>query len=111
MNVLIKIGIIIGILIIISMSIKLLIILGTGIYCIGIKMKYFIEDKIYEKKQNSDKAKEVAADIINQFEHLLSKNNIIIPNEDREGNNDEACIYGKDYYDLEDYIIDVLKKI
>lgn len=111
MNVLIKIGIIIGILIIISLSIKLLIILGTGIYCIGIEIKYFIEDKIYKKKQNSNKIKNVAVDIINQFEHLLSKNNIIIPNEDREGNNDEACIYGKDYYDLENYIINVLKKM
>lgn len=111
MNVLIKIGIIIGILIIISLSIKLLIILGAGIYCIGMKIKYFIEDKIYEKKQNNNQIKEVASDIINQFEELLSKNNIIIPNEDREGNDDEACIYGKDYYDLEDYIINVLKKI
>lgn len=111
MNVLITIGIIIGILIIISLSIKLLIILGTGIYCIGIRIKYFIEDKIYEKKQNNNKTKEVAADIINQFEELLLKNNIIIPNENREGNDDEACIYGKDYYDLEDYIINVLKKI
>ena len=111
MVILIKVGITIGILIIIFLSIKLLIILGTGIYCIGIKIKYFIEDKTYETKQNSNKTKELASDIINHFEELLSKNNIIIPNEDREGNDDEACIYGKDYYDLEDYIINVLKKI
>lgn len=110
MEVLINIGIIIGILIIVCMSIKLLIILITGISYIGVELKYYIEDKIFEKKKNKNTSREIAIDIIDKFEELLSKNNIIIPNDEREKNDDEACIYSKDYYDLEDYIVKILNK-
>lgn len=110
MEVLINIGIIIGILIIVCMSIKLLIILITGISYIGVELKDYIKDKIFEKKKNKNTNREIAIDIIDKFEELLSKNNIIIPNDEREKNDDEACIYGKDYYDLEDYIVKILNK-
>ena len=110
MEVLINIGIIIGILIIVWMSIKLLIILITGISYIGVELKDYIKDKIFEKKKNKNTNREIAIDIIDKFEELLSKNNIIIPNDEREKNDDEACIYGKDYYDLEDYIVKILNK-
>ena len=52
--------------------------------------------------------KELAADIIDEFEELLREKDIMLPNEDRENNEDEACIYGGDYYDLEDRIIELL---
>ena len=50
----------------------------------------------------------IAIKIINEFEELLYKKNIQIPSTDREGNDDEACIYGTEYYDLENSIIDIL---
>ena len=53
--------------------------------------------------------KEIAHTIIGQFEMLLNKKDITIPSDDREGNEDEARIFGKEYYDLEDKIENILK--
>ena len=36
------------------------------------------------------------------------ENDIKIPNEERCGNEDEGCIYGTDYYNLEDKIAEIL---
>ena len=36
------------------------------------------------------------------------ENNIKIPNKDRKGTEDEACIYGMQYYELEDSILNIL---
>ena len=62
-----------------------------------------------KKQKNKLKAnKMIAIKIINEFEELLYKKNIKIPSTDREGNDDDACIYGTEYYDLENSIIDIL---
>lgn len=52
--------------------------------------------------------RELAIKIISKFEELLSKKNIKIPNNERKQKEDEACIYGKDYYELEDEIVELL---
>ena len=51
----------------------------------------------------------LALKIIDIFEGLLAEHEIYIPSEDREGEPDEACIYGCEYYDLEDSITELLK--
>ena len=54
---------------------------------------------------------QAAFDILNVFEDVLSKHNIIIPSEDREGDKSEACLYGSEYYAAEDEIKDILAKL
>ena len=58
--------------------------------------------------------REVARDIIEKFENLLEENNIYIPDEDREGDEDEAAIYGMTFAGLleevEDAIGELLEK-
>lgn len=54
--------------------------------------------------------KEKAAEIIDEFEELLVVNDIKIPNLERKGNKDESCIYGSDYYNLEEAIIEILNE-
>ena len=49
-----------------------------------------------------------AIKIIAEFEELLNEKGISIPCEDREGEPDEARIYGSDYYDLENKITEIL---
>lgn len=53
----------------------------------------------------------LSAEICGLFEDLLAENDIYIPNEDREGEPEEACIYGTDYYDLEDSVTECLVKL
>ena len=55
------------------------------------------------------KIRNIAINIIEEFEELLSKHNINIPSQDREGNKGEACLYGSAYYELEDSITELLK--
>ena len=52
----------------------------------------------------------LAISIIQKFEEVLYKNKIKIPDVDRSGEDDEACIFGRTYYDLEDAIKEVLIK-
>jgi len=54
------------------------------------------------------KARSVAAVIIDEFEQLLADHDIVIPYEDREGEPEEACIYGEEYYNLEDSITAII---
>jgi len=56
------------------------------------------------------KLEEIAHTIIDEFEDLLDKKDITIPSEDRENNPDEARIFGKEYYDLEERIAKILEK-
>lgn len=44
---------------------------------------------------------EVAAQILEIFEEKLDELDISLPDKDREGNEDEARIFGSTYYDLE----------
>lgn len=49
-----------------------------------------------------------AVKICGLFEELLDEHDITIPSDDREGEKDEARIYGDVYYDLEDEITEIL---
>ena len=50
----------------------------------------------------------IANQICELFEDLLEKHDITIPDDDREGNEDEARLYGMTYAKLEDTITSVL---
>ena len=58
----------------------------------------------------AEEAQELAFAIIGDFEELLAEHDILIPSADREGRAEEACIYGTEYYLLEDAITDILMK-
>ena len=55
-----------------------------------------------------EEARELAFAIIGEFEELLARHDIKIPSADREGSEEEACIYGDAYYELEDRIVEIL---
>ncbi len=55
--------------------------------------------------------RKVAIKIIDEFEKLLDRYNIKLPSRDREGNEEEAAIYGTEYFELEDKITDILDKM
>ena len=54
------------------------------------------------------KTRGIAIMILDIFEGMLEEKGIMIPNEDREGDEDEACLYGSTYYELEDAITELL---
>ena len=53
----------------------------------------------------------IAATIIDLFEDLLDKNNVTISDSCRQGDPDEARIYGDTYYALEDSITRILERL
>ena len=57
---------------------------------------------------NSKRAREVAIRIVDEFEELLAEEGIMIPSADCEGGEEEACLYGTEYYLLEDTVTDIL---
>lgn len=68
---------------------------------------------LFKKETNYDSLKKtvsLACEIIDIVEDVLSDKNIYIDCEEREGNEEEACIYGSVYYDLEDTIVRCLEK-
>lgn len=54
------------------------------------------------------KVRRIANEICELFEDILDKHNIDIPDEDREGNEEEARIYGMTYAELEDKVKEIL---
>ena len=50
----------------------------------------------------------VAIQILDVFEEMLEKKGIMIPDEDRTGDESEACLYGMTYADLENAIEELL---
>ena len=52
--------------------------------------------------------RDAAIDIVELFEDLLECHNIMIPDEDRTGSEDEAPIYGCTFYNLVDEIACIL---
>ena len=50
----------------------------------------------------------IAITILELFEDLLEKHNITIPDEDREGDESEARLYGMTYANLEDGITAII---
>lgn len=57
------------------------------------------------------KIRPYAAAICDLFEDILDKHNIDIPDDDREGNDGEARIYGMTYVELEDNVKDIIEQI
>lgn len=53
---------------------------------------------------------DTADDIIDIFEELLNRLDITIPDKWREGEEDEARIFGDTYYELENKIVERLRK-
>lgn len=53
---------------------------------------------------------DTADDIIDIFEELLDRLDITIPDKWREGEEDEARIFGDTYYELENKIVERLRK-
>ena len=53
---------------------------------------------------------DVADDIIDIFDELLDRLDITIPDKWREGEEDEARIFGDTYYELENKIVERLRK-
>ena len=51
---------------------------------------------------------EVAAEVVRTFEELLSRKEIKIPSRDREGDEDEACLFGPEYRELEERVLEIL---
>lgn len=58
---------------------------------------------------NNTLEQEYAWAILDLFEDLLDEKEINIPSDDREGNDEEARLYGEEYFDLEDKVIGLLK--
>jgi hypothetical protein len=52
--------------------------------------------------------REIAIRIVDAFEELLAEKGIMVPSKDREGGEEEACLYGGEYYALEDAVVGVL---
>ncbi|GAF71175.1 unnamed protein product [marine sediment metagenome] len=52
--------------------------------------------------------RQLAIRICDEFEELLAEKNLKIPSTDRTSDPDEACLYGSEYYQLEDAIVDIL---
>ena len=59
---------------------------------------------------NTNNLIDTADDIIDIFEDLLDRLDITIPDEWREGEEDEARIFGDTYYELENKIVERLRK-
>ena len=60
--------------------------------------------------KNTNNLTDTADDIIDIFEELLDRLNITLPDKWREGEEDEARIFGDTYYELENKIIERLRK-
>ena len=54
------------------------------------------------------KTRGIAIMILDIFEDMLEEKGIMIPDEDRKGDDGEACLYGGTYYELEDEITKLL---
>lgn len=59
---------------------------------------------------DEEEAREMAFSILQDVEELLDEKDITIPSSDREGREEEARIYGTEYYLLEDAITGILVK-
>ena len=59
---------------------------------------------------NTNSLIDTADDIIDIFEELLDRLDITLPDKWREGEEDEARIFGDTYYELENKIVERLRK-
>ena len=58
--------------------------------------------------ENVGPTRAIAITILDLFENLLDKHGIYIPDDDRSGDEGEACLYGTTYGNLEDAICTIL---
>lgn len=76
--------------------------------------KNFYEELNRKEEENTMNATnnllDTADDIIDIFEDLLDRLNITLPDKWREGEEDEARIFGDTYYELENKIVERLRK-
>ena len=75
----------------------------------NVKIRKEIEMKLFKTKKQTKTEQEFAAEILEIFEEKLEELNVTLPNSDREGKEDEARIFGSDYYDLEDKVAELLR--
>jgi DNA-binding Lrp family transcriptional regulator/DNA-directed RNA polymerase subunit M/transcription elongation factor TFIIS len=68
------------------------------------------EEEEAQREFPDELEKDVAIQILDEFEELLERKNVSIPSDDREGSKEEARLYGKEYYDLEEAIIRILNR-
>lgn len=67
------------------------------------------EIELYPKENEvNNEVKEKAIAILDSFENLLEEKDITIPSDDREGEESEARLFGSEYYNLEDEIINII---
>ena len=57
-----------------------------------------------------ERNREWAIDILECFEELLDEKGSDIPSDDRNGDDGEARLYGCEYFDLEDQVMDILNR-
>ena len=65
-------------------------------------------DRPQAAKDVIDECESLLRRIPDEFEEVLDRHEIKLPSGDREGREEEACIYGTEYYELEDAIADIL---
>lgn len=69
----------------------------------------FKSENVYTKNgETYTSLYDLSADIIDVLEDILSANNIMVPDECREGYEDEACIYGDTYTELQMVVMNVI---
>lgn len=62
-------------------------------------------EKLFE---NVGKTRGIAILILEMVEEMLSEKGVVIPDEDRNGADEEACLYGTTYSNLENKIVELL---
>lgn len=60
--------------------------------------------------KNLNCVRDIAIEILDIFENMLDEKGIMIPDEDRNGDEGEACLYGITYANLEDDIVALLNE-
>ena len=69
------------------------------------------ENTYSDQEPKTIKLREYSVDICELFEDLLEDNDITIPDDEREGEQDEARLYGKTYSCLEYDVLNILNEL
>ena len=70
----------------------------------------YYENTYSDQEPKTIKLREYSVDICELFEDLLEENDITIPDEEREGEPNEARLYGTTYADLEYRVLNILNE-
>ena len=71
----------------------------------------YYENTSSDQEPKTIKLREYSVDICELFEDLLEENDITIPDDEREGEQDEARLYGKTYSCLEYDVLNILNEL